>query len=104
MTSVHCIPEAMRLDPDDGRAIFFGSLNPAAINQMNPGHRVSGMRKPAFGTTMLSQLNSPVNAIGRPNPTTHFGRSFMKPAVIDTPAIKRPNGMVKPGPPRATAR
>src|SRR6266487_1480006 len=78
----------------------FGSRNPVAISQTKPGNLVSGMRKRVFGKTRFSQLSSPQTASKRPNTTSHFGKSFMNAEGIDTPAIKRPSGTEKPGPPK----
>src|SRR5262249_62217818 len=82
-------------------AIVFGSANPAAIIQTNPGNRVSGTRNNALGTIKLIQLSSPQIAIKRPGMTIHFGSNFISQAGIDIPAISRPNGTEKPVPPRA---
>src|SRR6266487_6105307 len=78
----------------------FGSRNPVAISQIKAGNLVRGMRKRAFGEIKFSQLSSPQTASKKPNTTSQFGKSFMNPAGMDTPAIKRPSGTEKPGPPK----
>jgi len=67
-------------------------MNPVAISQRKPGNLVSGIRKRAFGQIRLIQLASPHAARRRPNPTSHFGKSFMNPAVTETPAMSSPRG------------
>src|SRR5215472_13325027 len=79
---------------------LFGNRKPVAISQTKPGNLVSGMRKRVFGNTRFSQLSSPQSASTRPNTHSHFGSSFMIAAGTHTPAIKRPSGTEKPGPPR----
>ena len=70
----------------------FGIINPAIISQINPGNLVNGIKAINFGNIMLRQLNSPKQAITRPNATTYFGKSFISPEETATPAIKRPIG------------
>ena len=72
--------------------IEFGDLKPTMINQIKPGNLVNGIRKSNFGKAKLNQLASPKKASTIPDTTNHFGNSFIKPAVTEMPAIKRPNG------------
>ena len=66
---------------------------------MKPGKRVSGMRNRKPGLTRWKMLSSPAAARTRPRTTIQVGRSFLNAAVTETPAMSRPMGTEKPGPP-----
>ena len=72
-------------------SIVFGKASPTAINHANPGTRVSGTSKSAFGMIKLSQLNSPQIARAIPGTTIHLGSNFRNAAGIEIPAISKPN-------------
>jgi len=57
----------------------------------------AGERKRSLGKTRCSQLNSPAAARKRPRMMTHLGSTRMKAAVTETPAMRSPMGMEKPG-------
>lgn len=63
------------LSESDGQAVNGGNANLTAISQMKPGHLAKGIRKPACGKTMLSELNSPAKASRRASTTIHCGRT-----------------------------
>ena len=81
-----------------------GRAKPVAMIQIKPGNRVNGISGSAFGNKMSSQLSSPTMASTVPRMTIHFGRILAKPAVNETPAINRPSGTEKPGPPKANCK
>src|SRR5262249_39361258 len=69
-----------------------GSPKPAAMSQMKPGKRVSGIRNRAPGITRLRLLSSPMTPRMTPEMASQRGNNRMIPAVTLIPAISRPSG------------